>query len=43
MLSVLNDIMEFAFSGVWDECDGNVVCFCLIVLVASEVCSFGDM
>ena len=23
MLSVLNDMMEFAFTGVWDECDGN--------------------
>ena len=35
--------MEFAFTGVWDECDGNdVVCFCLTVLVASEVCSFDN-
>ena len=34
--------MEFAFTGLWDECDANVACFCLMVLVASEICSFCD-
>ena len=35
-------MMEFAFTGAWDEGDGNHVWFCLMALVASEVCSFDD-
>ena len=43
MLSVLIDMMEFAFTEAWDEGDSNdVVWFCLMALIASEVCSFDD-
>ena len=43
MLSVWIDIMEFAFTGVWHEGESNyVVWFCLVVLRASEDCSFDD-
>ena len=38
MLSVLNDMMEFAFTGAWGEGDGNDV----VWLIASEVSSFDD-
>ena len=37
-MSTLNDMMDFAFTGAWDEGDHNDV----VWLVASEVCSFDD-
>ena len=37
-MSTLNDMMDFAFTGAWDEGDHNDV----VWLVTSEVCSFDD-
>ena len=41
MLSVWND-MEFVFTGMWDKGVGNDVWFNVVVLLASEDCSFYD-
>ena len=41
MLSVWND-MEFVFTGMWDKGVGNDVWVNVVVLLASEDCSFYD-